>query len=91
MKLFDEVIAGVGRKSLRRHRVQAEIENVDLPGSEAEAAHHHLSSVENQMNAISGPAIGECGHAYGTMGFAGTHTNCTQVLRERLPATGSFA
>jgi hypothetical protein len=43
------------------------------------------------MNAISGPAIGECGHAYGTMGFAGTHTNCTQVLRERLPASGSFA
>jgi hypothetical protein len=46
-----------------------------------------------RMNAISGPAIGECGHAYGTRGFAGTHTNCTQVLRERpgIPATGSFA
>ena len=30
---------------------------------------------------------------YGTIGFAGTHTNCTQVLRERpgIPATGSFA
>jgi hypothetical protein len=38
MKLGDEVIASVGRKCLRHHRVQAEIENVDLPRSQAEGA-----------------------------------------------------
>ena len=38
MKLANEVIAGVRRKRLRRHRVQVEIENIDLPRAQTQGA-----------------------------------------------------
>ena len=54
MKLGDEVIAGVRRKRLRRHRVQVEIENIDLPRAqtqgamESEADFNELSRVRRE-------------------------------------------